>query len=614
MNGLDSRSDLDLSVSNPRSTSKSMGRQKRSGVEPGGRSEIPRKRIKMRDLESVMCSKGSETRHSESLTTKDATAHAHLSNKVETFQFTEVPVSVLSDGLTGVTTCPNALSLLGDAACLNLGLDCSNPMNLKTRAQFANQPNNNATSSNADGVSKPSLPTKLDKDLDLNVISSSGLGVDLNSEDVPTIVDQNPFYPYKSLVHEKSKEASECGSTTGPLEENEPLRVWKAMKQNGFLSCSHGGIPIPKRHGQSRKSKNDVLKRKIEIAKRAQVNMVTKIAGPSGLLTGLNPGIINHVRNSKQVHSIIEAIVKSERLDNQYQDRSSNQLRRDSKEINDRKKDGGNIQDLGAGQLGLSCQDGDTKFLNRMSIPSSLDYKGGVYWSDNADKNVYHEASNSSRFKSEGEADTHTLKLSSSLTMASENASCGSSEEFSANQESINSLSVKAATVASQWLELLHQDIRGRLSALRRSKKRVRTTIQRELPSLMTREFLSNQENDPYFGQSSGSGCSKDANPNMHLARWRSLFNQMEKALSEEGKHLESWLKQVKAMQSHCELGLQFVNIPGTDGFQHLDPSGKDSRSNKAEVLDRECAVRAAAASIYSTCNLVMTAENVSCF
>lgn len=38
------------------------------------------------------------------------------------------------------------------------------------------------------------------------------------------------------------------------------------------------------------------------------------------------------------------------------------------------------------------------------------------------------------------------------------------------------------------------------------------------------------------------------------------------------------------------------------------------SKLKKSETYDRECAVRAAAASIYSTCNLIMATENVPCF
>lgn len=85
------------------------------------------------------------------------------------------------------------------------------------------------------------------------------------------------------------------------------------MKQNGFLSSSHDGVSvplIPKPRGRKRGNES-VIKKKIEIAKREQVDKFAKVAAPSGLLNGLNPGIINHVRNRKQVHSIIENLVRS---------------------------------------------------------------------------------------------------------------------------------------------------------------------------------------------------------------------------------------------------------------------------------------------------------------
>ncbi|KAA8533974.1 hypothetical protein F0562_031491 [Nyssa sinensis] len=134
------------------------------------------------------------------------------------------------------------------------------------------------------------------------------------------------------------RDTLECGSTTGPLEEKDPMILWKEMKQNGFLSSSHAGIPTPKPHG--RKSKNDGLKKKMELAKREQVDRFAKIAAPSELLTDLNPGIINHVRNSKQVHSIIEALVKSEKLKNHKAGSKQGILTKSgTKEISDRKKD-----------------------------------------------------------------------------------------------------------------------------------------------------------------------------------------------------------------------------------------------------------------------------------
>ena len=53
------------------------------------------------------------------------------------------------------------------------------------------------------------------------------------------------------------------------------------------------------RQSNMRKSKSDVIKKKMELAKREQVDKFAKIAAPSGLLNGLNPEIINHVRDKK---------------------------------------------------------------------------------------------------------------------------------------------------------------------------------------------------------------------------------------------------------------------------------------------------------------------------
>ncbi|XP_058110639.1 uncharacterized protein LOC131253598 [Magnolia sinica] len=592
MDRSDSVSYLDsLPATSRRSPPSKLSGEKRSTSEPKGRLETSCKRIKTRDLDSVLRSEGTNTNPSESLKIKDDTVQVHFSKNEEISRSTEAQ-NMLSDRLEDVTTGQN--DLLGPATCLSLGSisnnrSCRDP---KTKSRPIDGFGCNAASSAYVGDnSKPSVPRKPNNGLDLNITTSSGLGVDLNGENTSNLVDQqNPFYPYKSLCKLKHRVPSECGSSTGPLEETEPLRMWKAMKQNGFLSYSHGGVPLPKQRVQSRKTKADSFKRKMQHAKREQVNRFTKIAAPSGLLSGLNPGIINHVRNSKQVHSIIEALVRSEKLENQNQNRPVGHLGKGSKDMEDRVP------------------------LDGPSIPSSSEHIGGVNQSHVAERSIRCEPSVGPPFTSECMDDMLTLKLSPIITTALENASCLCSEDFSANHESISSLSIKAATVASQWLNLLHQDISGRLAALRRSRKRVLATITTEFPSQMPYEFFSSQENDPCSAKSPGAEFSNNAAPDMHMARWRGLFDQMDRALSEEGKHLENWLRQVKEMQLHCERGLQFVNIPVTSGLQRLGLAEKDSRSKKLETLERECAVRAAAASIYSTCNLITAAENVSCF
>lgn len=75
-------------------------------------------------------------------------------------------------------------------------------------------------------------------------------------------------------------------------------------------------------------------------------------------------------------------------------------------------------------------------------------------------------------------------------------------------------------------------------AALRRSKKRVRSVITTELPFLISKEF-SSQENDP---NNCVDGFLENATARMHRERWNSLFDQMDKALSEEEKQLVSKL------------------------------------------------------------------------
>lgn len=352
--------------------------------------------------------------------------------------------------LQEVTTGRDPLSLLEAAACLSLGHVDHHSPNLKTDVHHSENPScDNTTSMRADNVNESSAPTKPEKELDINVKTSSSLGMDLNEQDVCSRLDQELFYSHRSSGHVKSRVSSECRSSTWPSEENEPLKMWKAMKQNGFLSCKQGGIPVQKQRFKSRKSKDDIIKKKIEIAKREQVNRFTKIAAPSGLLGSLNPGIINHVRNSKQVHSIIEAMVRFEKQDCQNQKMQVAQLGGGSTESS--------IHDAGTDKVGLSYEDESCKeFLGRrhttgaklmpfnsMSIPSSTECKGGISESHATERSVLYEPSIASQSTPECEDDILTLRLSSATTVTHENVACMSIEEFSPNQETITSLSLK---------------------------------------------------------------------------------------------------------------------------------------------------------------------------
>ncbi|KAK4363549.1 hypothetical protein RND71_018790 [Anisodus tanguticus] len=468
----------------------------------------------------------------------------------------------------------------------------------------------NATASHVVETNKLDSLGKKDHGHEGDSVKSKGFALDLNAEDVSSSINHESSYPCKNSAYLKSKDDFECASSVGPLDENESVRILNDMNQNGFLSHTHGGAPMPKLQG--RKSKNDGMKKKIELAKKERVDRFAKIAAPSGLLNGLNPGIINHVRNSKQVHSIIEALVRSEKRENAH-GRSKVPSNQTKWGLSERKKDQENIDGSGASRFnpaledlsGSRCTSGYLTSLNK-SISMFPGGYGGSCMVDTrvTGKMVYHPNPNI-----DTEDDALALKLSSS-TIASDDTSSLSNEE-SANLASVNSLSIKAANIASQWLELIHQDIKGRLAALRRSKKRVRAVIQTEFPFLFSREFSSNQENSSYGTQSSSVGHFDNATAHAHRARWTALFDQMERALSEEEKQLESWLNQVRQMQLQCEQGLQKYGAPY--GLQQLGILQNDCRLEKTESSEKDLAVRAAAASIYSTCNFLSSMENLPC-
>lgn len=183
--------------------------------------------------------------------------------------------------------------------------------------------------------------------------------MDLNAEDLS-------FRSSKTGDH-LTRDASECGSTTEE-KERDSLRVCKKMKENGFLgnSIQSSLNSNPKQRG--RKSKSDFLKKKMELAKKEQVDRFTKITAPSGLLNELNPGIINHVRNKKQVHSIIEALVRSEKDGETIQDRHQTVETKQMNHYRDSTSHRIGTMVSGSRQIGAGCH-----VLTRGSLFSSVD-------------------------------------------------------------------------------------------------------------------------------------------------------------------------------------------------------------------------------------------------
>ena len=339
-------------------------------------------------------------------------------------QFTEVPVMLESNASQAVKTGRNAFPLVGNPA--------TRPLDLNTDTCVPKDKGDDTEECSK----KSDTP-------ETGFVTSRGIGVDLNTEDVSSSMYQYSYSPYKNRNQLKPRDISECASSTGPLEENDPLKVWTEMKQNGFLSSSHGGIPIPKQRG--RKSKSQVLKKKMEIAKREQVDRFTKIAAPSGLLNELNPGIINHVRNRKQVHSIIEALVRSERHENSHVgNKQGSHTKSGTTEIGNR-KDLEITNDSAVQSLSLSHEHGplNTFFWARQTreyptsigkCPLIVQCKGGE--SDQSLAERFSDKTAVSQSTIVNEEDALTLKLSSSTKMSKNESSVS-------NEDSESYLSVK---------------------------------------------------------------------------------------------------------------------------------------------------------------------------
>lgn len=437
--------------------------------------------------------------------------------------------------------------------------------------------NSNGTDPLACG--KENSSTGLQSRPDENRMSDAApLGLDLNIVNSSDAAELNPFFPYKNLGQSKVSGPSECGSTTGATGGTESYRKWEEMKKNGFLSSSHGAAVVPKPRGRPPKRKRDDEPKRSNFTQNEQTKFM-KVAAPSGLLSGLNPGIINHVRNSKQVYSIIKAMVRSEKLENASQPVFACQTGERGKEVSER------IQDQNMGSL-MKCHfmmDGNNTMFHR-GLPTTSKY-----------------------LPEDGR--NMKLQLSSTVTVASDRTCSMSADDLESKQDCMTMLSVKAAGVAFQWLELLQQDFRGRLAALKRSRKRVRNALQTELPYLISTEF---PENEACTAQSSEAGSTGNKVSEAHVARWRSLFVQMDRTLQEEGRDLENRLKEVQAMLSNCDKGLQHMTCDAPS--LGPGPIAELWKLKSPEISESEWAVQAAAASIYSTCNVVMKTGNVPCF
>ncbi|KAG2309409.1 hypothetical protein Bca52824_029157 [Brassica carinata] len=271
------------------------------------------------------------------------------------------------------------------------------------------------------------------------------------------------------------------------------MRKWREMKQNGFLSGPLGGPVASRPPRKSRKRRGDSTKKDQQVV--VVVDRFSNAAPPSGLLTGMKPGIIKNVRSKEQVYSVLEGLIRNATV----------------------------------------AARKDVELASK--LPSTTVSDHAISFTD---------------------------------------------------PEQAKSLAVEAATLASQWLEFLHQDLSERLSAVQESRNRVDDTLKAELPLLVSsskESSPSNQESTP------GGDVSLDKRvTEAHRMKWSAKFEEFKKHLHDEEKDLGYSLNQVKDMQSQCNEGLRQMKEASC---------GKDG--------DTSLAVQAAAASIFSTCRYLLS-------
>ncbi|KAJ6433286.1 hypothetical protein OIU84_017057 [Salix udensis] len=241
-------------------------------------------------------------------------------------------------------------------------------------------------------------------------------------------------------------------------------------KINPGATPSVGMLPTPKKHSEMRRIGGP--KGLLKVLKVEPTNMYSRISPPCGLLNDFNPGIINRIRSSKQVFSVIQDFVRRDTIGNI--DIPSKQEKRSGE--ND--TIGCSNRSSGSDQLRLCSRGPSFHFCVKTEYDEEVGDLGiAVRRADNED-------------------DKDELKPSLSSVTASENASSCVLDEVPASTARGSSLSREDATAASQWLQCLRHDIARRLEALTHGRTRIQNAIHTELPAIMLEEFSVVQETD----------------------------------------------------------------------------------------------------------------------
>ncbi|KAJ6361079.1 hypothetical protein OIU77_005000 [Salix suchowensis] len=265
---------------------------------------------------------------------------------------------------------------------------------------------------------------------------------------------------------------------------------------------SVGMLPTPKKHSEMRRIGGP--KGLLKVLEVEPTNMYSRISPPCGLLNDFNPGIINRIRSSKQVFSVIQDFVRRDTIGNI--DIPSKQEKRSGE--ND--TIGCSNRSSGSDQLRFCSRGPSFHFCVKTEYDEEVGDLGiAVRRADNEDG------------KDE-------LKPSLSSVTASENASSFVLDEVPASAARGSSLSREDATAASQWLQCLRHDIARRL--------------ERKMISWLPKGL-----------------CSSDVD--VHKAKWIDQFERMYKTLNEEANRLVVEMQSQNHEAFHVLISIQDDNI-----------------------------------------------------
>ncbi|MCO5599634.1 hypothetical protein L7F22_053740 [Adiantum nelumboides] len=297
-------------------------------------------------------------------------------------------------------------------------------------------------------------------------------------------------------------------------------------------------------------------------------NKFARICGPSDILGKLNPGIISRLRDRKQVQAVLEAVIRGAFINGKKEnlavkkpegfDAAHNAARcREGikeKEAIKKPSNQGYVLKLESEDQNtissLAFRDDKERqryAINRAEVDFEIEHRATL----GACKIGKQEQCSIEPSEQMACPQLTSEKLPMRMSMESleacklhNNRKC--STEAAEDQRSFESnVSFATGNVASCWLELLRLDIKGRLSALKRSKRRVHSAL------------VSGQLDD------------KMASQGDEMDKWRAFFLQMEHVLHLEGTRLESWLNQIAHMQlSYCQKkGSHQSSMPPLCGF-----------------------------------------------